>query len=177
MKTGLHPSSFTPYPSPTLLLPSSPTLPYSPTLTLLPLQPYPHSPPQPYPSPPPQCYPYPLPDVTCTPLPNLTPTPSPILPLPPSPRLRYFYFVFSQTDVKVGSQVSAVRQNPFCQSQVGTGGQKNDLKLWDLERPEEPIFRAKNVMIVPVTQRKPVPMHMRLFFHRKKKSILVVFLG
>jgi len=28
---------------------------------------------------------------------------------------------------------------------VGTGGQKNDLKLWDLNRPDEPIFRAKNV--------------------------------
>ncbi|KAL9953271.1 hypothetical protein ACROYT_G040664 [Oculina patagonica] len=49
------------------------------------------------------------------------------------------------TDVKVGSHVSAVRHNPFCQSQVGTGGQKNDLKLWDLNRPEEPIFKAKNV--------------------------------
>lgn len=53
---------------------------------------------------------------------------------------------FLQADVKVGSHVSAVRQNPLCPSQVGTGGQKNDLKLWDLNRPEEPIFRAKNVM-------------------------------
>lgn len=51
----------------------------------------------------------------------------------------------NSTDVKVGSHVSAVRQNPVCPSQVGTGGQKNDLKLWDLNRPEEPTFRAKNV--------------------------------
>lgn len=51
----------------------------------------------------------------------------------------------SHTDVKVGSPLSAVRQNPLCASQVGTGGQKNDLKVWDLNRPEEPIFRAKNV--------------------------------
>ena len=43
--------------------------------------------------------------------------------------------------------MSAVHQNPLCPSQVGTGGQKNDLKLWDLDRPEEPIFRAKNVII------------------------------
>jgi len=57
--------------------------------------------------------------------------------------LLYFYF---QTDFKVGSHISAVRQNPSCPSQVGTGGQKNDLKLWDLNRPEEPIFRAKNVI-------------------------------
>lgn len=39
-----------------------------------------------------------------------------------------------------------MRQNPLCPSQVGTGGQKNDLKLWDLNRPDEPIFRAKNVI-------------------------------
>ena len=45
----------------------------------------------------------------------------------------------------MGSPLSAVRQNPLCASQVGTGGQKNDLKVWDLNRPEEPIFRAKNV--------------------------------
>ncbi|XP_068683015.1 WD repeat-containing protein 74-like [Montipora foliosa] len=51
----------------------------------------------------------------------------------------------SNTDVKVGSHISVVRQNPSCSSQVGTGGQKNDLKVWDLNRPEEPIFRAKNV--------------------------------
>lgn len=51
----------------------------------------------------------------------------------------------SHTDVKVGSPLSAVRQNPLCASQVGTGGRKNDLKVWDLNRPEEPIFRAKNV--------------------------------
>lgn len=49
------------------------------------------------------------------------------------------------TAVKVGSHISAMRQNPLCPSQVGTGGQKNDLKLWDLNRPDEPIFRAKNV--------------------------------
>ncbi|RMX58556.1 hypothetical protein pdam_00020103 [Pocillopora damicornis] len=48
-------------------------------------------------------------------------------------------------DIKVGSHVSAVRQNSLCPSQVGTGGQKNDLKLWDLNRPGEPTFRAKNV--------------------------------
>ena len=36
-------------------------------------------------------------------------------------------------------------QNPICPSQVGTGGKKNDLKLWDLNRPDQAIFRAKNV--------------------------------
>lgn len=48
--------------------------------------------------------------------------------------------------MKVGSHVSAARQNSLCPSQVGTGGQKNDLKLWDLNRPGEPTFRAKNVL-------------------------------
>ena len=28
---------------------------------------------------------------------------------------------------------------------LGTGGKKNDFKLWNIERPEQPIFRAKNV--------------------------------
>ncbi|CAH3150137.1 unnamed protein product [Porites lobata] len=49
------------------------------------------------------------------------------------------------TDVRVGANVSTVHQNPLCPFQIGTGGQKNDLKLWDLSRPEEAVFKAKNV--------------------------------
>ena len=28
---------------------------------------------------------------------------------------------------------------------VATGGKENDLKIWNLNMPDEPIFRAKNV--------------------------------
>lgn len=53
---------------------------------------------------------------------------------------RYF-----QTDVKVGSHIARMRINPFEKCQVATGGNENVLKLWDLNRPEKPLFKAKNV--------------------------------
>ena len=31
---------------------------------------------------------------------------------------------------------------------VATGGKENDLKIWDLQSPEQPIFKAKNVCMV-----------------------------
>ncbi|XP_075693408.1 WD repeat-containing protein 74 isoform X2 [Rhinoderma darwinii] len=48
-------------------------------------------------------------------------------------------------EVQVGPGVEKMRLcNAQC-NKVGTGGKENDLKIWDLQRPEEPIFRAKNV--------------------------------
>ncbi|XP_072166051.1 WD repeat-containing protein 74-like [Diadema setosum] len=44
-----------------------------------------------------------------------------------------------------GSNLCRMRQHPKHRNQVATGGKENDLKVWNLERPTEPVFRAKNV--------------------------------
>ncbi|XP_033927694.1 WD repeat-containing protein 74 [Melopsittacus undulatus] len=38
-----------------------------------------------------------------------------------------------------------MRQDPAQPHRVGTSGRENGLKVWDLQRPKEPLFRAKNV--------------------------------
>ncbi|XP_041345439.1 WD repeat-containing protein 74 [Pyrgilauda ruficollis] len=38
-----------------------------------------------------------------------------------------------------------MRQDPARPHLVGTAGKENGLKVWDLQRPQEPLFRAKNV--------------------------------
>ncbi|XP_018420355.1 PREDICTED: WD repeat-containing protein 74 [Nanorana parkeri] len=48
-------------------------------------------------------------------------------------------------EVQVGPGVAKMRQCDVQRNKVGTGGKENDLKVWDLERAEEPIFRAKNL--------------------------------
>ncbi|XP_073410744.1 TAF6-like RNA polymerase II p300/CBP-associated factor-associated factor 65 kDa subunit 6L isoform X4 [Dendrobates tinctorius] len=48
-------------------------------------------------------------------------------------------------EVQVGAAVEKMRLCDTQRHKVGTGGKENDLKIWDLQRPEEPIFRAKNV--------------------------------
>ncbi|XP_053133664.1 WD repeat-containing protein 74 [Hemicordylus capensis] len=48
-------------------------------------------------------------------------------------------------EVQVGPGVCRMRQNPVQGHCVATGGKENCLKVWDLQQPQEPIFRAKNV--------------------------------
>ncbi|KAG9352011.1 hypothetical protein JZ751_023262 [Albula glossodonta] len=48
-------------------------------------------------------------------------------------------------EINAGSNVCRMRQNPSQRHRVATGGKENGLKVWDLERPESPIFTAKNV--------------------------------
>ncbi|XP_071800312.1 WD repeat-containing protein 74-like [Asterias amurensis] len=50
-----------------------------------------------------------------------------------------------QTEINVGANIRKMRQNPVKRNVVATGGMENDMKVWDLEDPEKPIFRAKNV--------------------------------
>ncbi|KAM9134445.1 WD repeat-containing protein 74 isoform 2-T2 [Pangshura tecta] len=61
-------------------------------------------------------------------------------------------------ETQVGAGVCRMRQNPAQPQCVGTGGKENALKVWDLHRPEEPIFRAKNVRLYDPSspQRRPV---------------------
>ena len=53
--------------------------------------------------------------------------------------------VIIQTDIKVGNHIARMRKNPFESCQFATGGNENVLKLWDLNKPEQPLFKAKNV--------------------------------
>uniref|UniRef100_A0A131XRG4 Putative wd-repeat protein n=1 Tax=Ixodes ricinus TaxID=34613 RepID=A0A131XRG4_IXORI len=51
----------------------------------------------------------------------------------------------SRVEASVGSDVFRMRQHPQKQGLVATGGKENDLKLWDLENMQKPVFQAKNV--------------------------------
>ncbi|XP_053908496.1 WD repeat-containing protein 74 isoform X1 [Cuculus canorus] len=48
-------------------------------------------------------------------------------------------------ELEAGGGLCRMRQDPVNQQRLGTGGKENALKVWDLERPREPVFRAKNV--------------------------------
>ncbi|XP_062274563.1 WD repeat-containing protein 74 [Scomber scombrus] len=49
------------------------------------------------------------------------------------------------TELQAGKNVSRMRQNPVQRNQVATGGKDTGLKIWDLDRPEQPAFTAKNL--------------------------------
>ncbi|XP_001640649.2 WD repeat-containing protein 74 isoform X2 [Nematostella vectensis] len=61
-----------------------------------------------------------------------------------------------KAEFKVGSHVSAFKQNPSSLNQVGSGGRENDLKLWNLENPGQATFKAKNVRNDSLDLRVPV---------------------
>ncbi|KAJ8276576.1 hypothetical protein COCON_G00083280 [Conger conger] len=48
-------------------------------------------------------------------------------------------------EINAGSSVCRMRQNTAQRHHMATGGKENPLKVWDLERPDTPIFSAKNV--------------------------------
>lgn len=48
-------------------------------------------------------------------------------------------------EISAGENVYCMRNNPQQRHLVATGGKENRLKVWNLERPETPIFTAKNV--------------------------------
>ncbi|XP_069501264.1 WD repeat-containing protein 74 [Ambystoma mexicanum] len=48
-------------------------------------------------------------------------------------------------EANVGPGISKMRQNPVKPHCVSTGGKENCLKIWDLENPKSPVFKAKNV--------------------------------
>lgn len=47
--------------------------------------------------------------------------------------------------LREGRTLGRMKQSPFVKNQIGLGGKETDLQIWDLSRPEEPVFRAKNV--------------------------------
>ncbi|XP_064359338.1 WD repeat-containing protein 74 [Dromaius novaehollandiae] len=48
-------------------------------------------------------------------------------------------------ELQAGAGLCRMRQDPARPQRVATGGRDNGLKVWDLQRPQEPLFRAKNV--------------------------------
>ncbi|XP_064206204.1 WD repeat-containing protein 74 isoform X1 [Anguilla rostrata] len=48
-------------------------------------------------------------------------------------------------EINAGSSVCRMKQNTSQRHHVATGGKETPLKVWDLERPDTPIFTAKNV--------------------------------
>ncbi|XP_077578983.1 WD repeat-containing protein 74 [Stigmatopora nigra] len=47
--------------------------------------------------------------------------------------------------IRVGNNIARMRQNPEHRNKVATGGKENCLKVWDLEKPDVPVFAAKNL--------------------------------
>ncbi|EDV24068.1 uncharacterized protein TRIADDRAFT_57177 [Trichoplax adhaerens] len=50
-----------------------------------------------------------------------------------------------ETEINTGGQTSRMTVNPLNPMLVATGGKQNNLKLWDLSKPKEPVFKAKNM--------------------------------
>ncbi|XP_034281224.1 WD repeat-containing protein 74 [Pantherophis guttatus] len=48
-------------------------------------------------------------------------------------------------EIQVGAGVCRMRQNSEQRHRIATGGKENCLKIWDLQQPQQPVFRAKNV--------------------------------
>ncbi|XP_078103318.1 WD repeat-containing protein 74 [Sander vitreus] len=48
-------------------------------------------------------------------------------------------------ELDAGKNVCRMRQSPVHPHKVATGGKENGLKIWDLEKPEKPVFAAKNL--------------------------------
>jgi hypothetical protein len=47
----------------------------------------------------------------------------------------------------VGENLYSLKQSKTDPSRIATGGKENDLKIWDINRPQSAIFKAKNVRI------------------------------
>ncbi|XP_031695449.1 WD repeat-containing protein 74 [Anarrhichthys ocellatus] len=49
------------------------------------------------------------------------------------------------TELHAGKNVCRMRQSPVNRHVFATGGKENGLKIWDLQKPESPVFTAKNL--------------------------------
>ncbi|XP_050418233.1 WD repeat-containing protein 74 [Patella vulgata] len=49
------------------------------------------------------------------------------------------------SEFEAGEKLCFMTQNPDIKNIVATGGDENDLKIWDIEKSDQPIFMAKNV--------------------------------
>ncbi|XP_060752403.1 WD repeat-containing protein 74 isoform X2 [Tachysurus vachellii] len=74
-------------------------------------------------------------------------------------------------EINVGSGVCRMRQNQLERHHVATGGKENPLKVWDLQRPDAPIFTAKNVANDWLDLRVPVWVRDMAFLTHSNKII------
>lgn len=58
--------------------------------------------------------------------------------------------------LKVDRHLCQMVAHPLEQNRMATGGKENDLQIWDLNRPEAPIFRARNVPLDSLQLRVPI---------------------
>ncbi|XP_062870076.1 WD repeat-containing protein 74 [Trichomycterus rosablanca] len=74
-------------------------------------------------------------------------------------------------EVTVGSGVCRMRQNMTERHRVATGGKENPLKVWDLQRPDTPVFTAKNVAHDWLDLRVPVWVRDMAFLTQSNKIV------
>lgn len=60
----------------------------------------------------------------------------------------YFQFCFQTLSINTGGNLCKMIANPSKPNLIATGGEENDLKIWDLLNSEVPIFKAKNVSFI-----------------------------
>lgn len=59
------------------------------------------------------------------------------------------------TELRAGDHVNRMRQSLTNPQQVATGGKENPVKIWDLEKPDKPVFSAKNLRDTWLDLRQP----------------------
>ncbi|KAH7942436.1 hypothetical protein HPB49_024088 [Dermacentor silvarum] len=79
----------------------------------------------------------------------------------------------TQAETEVGADVYRMRQHPRKEGIVATGGKENELKLWDLENLQEPVFTAKNVKNDFLDLRVPVWVTDMGFMNDSEKIIAI----
>uniref|UniRef100_A0A131Z2Y1 Ribosome biogenesis protein NSA1 n=1 Tax=Rhipicephalus appendiculatus TaxID=34631 RepID=A0A131Z2Y1_RHIAP len=79
----------------------------------------------------------------------------------------------TQADTEVGADVFRMRQHPRKEGVVATGGKENELKLWDLENLQKPVFTAKNVRNDFLDLRVPVWVTEMDFMNDSEKIIAI----
>uniref|UniRef100_A0A224YY90 Ribosome biogenesis protein NSA1 n=1 Tax=Rhipicephalus zambeziensis TaxID=60191 RepID=A0A224YY90_9ACAR len=79
----------------------------------------------------------------------------------------------TQAETEVGADVFRMRQHPRKEGMVATGGKENELKLWDLENLQKPVFTAKNVRNDFLDLRVPVWVTDMDFMNDSEKIIAI----
>ncbi|XP_013382199.1 WD repeat-containing protein 74 [Lingula anatina] len=73
--------------------------------------------------------------------------------------------------LNAGDKIDIMRNNPQSPWLVATGGNENDLKVWDLQNPGEALFKAKNVKNDWLNLRVPVWVSDLQFIPDSKKIV------
>ncbi|XP_023216162.1 WD repeat-containing protein 74-like [Centruroides sculpturatus] len=74
-------------------------------------------------------------------------------------------------EINAGPNLCRMATNPFKSGIIASGGQENDLKIWDLQKSKKPIFHAKNVRDNFLDLRVPVWVLNMKFFPDSEKIV------